>query len=238
MAAFSDTDQKGKKWEDYKRIKCPNGEIIDMEKLLDEQDWAKAALSKKVPYWGKFIGDMKFVYTFRVETQATDGLNIYVNPQFTFHLSPQQKVFVMAHEIMHCLLNHLRRSESSPYSSDPNKANIAADYECNDTLVDMEVTTEAIIDQTHGYFDKKYFNMPFEVIFDKISQHSPGSMASNPSQNMNQGSGQQGQGGGQQGQGQRSGQNNQNQKSKAQADAYKKGWEIAKKLHKAGKLNI
>ena len=30
-------DSKGKKWEDYDTILCPDGEIIDMQKLLEEQ---------------------------------------------------------------------------------------------------------------------------------------------------------------------------------------------------------
>ena len=245
MANLGDRDKKGKKWEDYKRIKCPNGEIIDMEKLLDEQEWAKAALFQKCPIWGKFINDLRFVYTFRVNTQATDGYNIFVNPQFTASLSPAQKVFVMAHEIMHCLLEHLRRSKIAPYNSDHDKANIAADYECNDTLVEMDVVKVGTIHDTKAYYDKKFINQPFETIWDHVSTNSGGSMKPNPGQNQNQQSGGQQQSG-QGGQGSQNGQGNQdsqgsgggNQKSKEQSAAYKRGWKIARALHKAGKLPV
>lgn len=231
MANYGDKDKKGKKWEDYKTIKCPDGEVIDMEKLLDEQEWAKAALLQKCPIWGKFIEDLHFVYTFRVNTQATDGAHLFVNPQFTYHLSPAEKVFVMAHEIMHCLLYHLRRSNMAPYNTNHDKCNIAADYECNDTLVEMGVVKQSTIESARGYYDEKFKNKGFEAIWDMMgNQSSRDSMKPNQSQNQNKS--QQGQGGGNSGGG--SGDKNNQKKS----DAYKRGWEIAKKLYEAGKLKV
>ena len=49
-----------------------------------------------------FINKLRTIYTFQVKTQATDGYNLFVNPQFTYNLDLTGKVFVMAHEIMHC----------------------------------------------------------------------------------------------------------------------------------------
>lgn len=240
MANLGERDKNGKKWEDYKRIKCPDGEIIDMEKLLNEQEWAKAAVFQKCPIWGKFINELRFVYTFRVRTQATDGYNLLVNPQFTSHLSPAQKVFVMAHEIMHCLLEHMRRGSIPPYSSDHNKANIAADYECNTTLVEMGVIKKSVVDETRGYYNKDYKEKSFEEIWTLMKDGNSGdSMQQNPSQNQNQQSGrqqQQGSGQQQQGSGQDSGGGQ--QKSPEQSAAYKRGWKIARALHKAGKLPV
>ena len=96
-----------KKWEDYDTIKCPDGQIIDMRQLLADQENAKVALIRIMPWLGGFIGRLRFVYTFRVQTQATDGYNLFVNPQFTYNLNLLQKTFVLAHEVMHCLLNHM-----------------------------------------------------------------------------------------------------------------------------------
>lgn len=44
-------DGNGKKWEDYDTIKCPDGQIIDMVKLIDEQYRAKAALVHIIPWF-------------------------------------------------------------------------------------------------------------------------------------------------------------------------------------------
>lgn len=229
---YKDTDKKGKKWTDYKRIKCPDGEIIDMEKLLDEQDWAASALTQKAPHWGKFVSELRFIYTFRVKTQATDGYNLFVNPQFTYHLSPVEKVFVMAHEVMHCLLNHLRRGEKYKGNIDWDTVNIAADYECNVTLTEMKVCKPETIADVKGYWDKKYKDMAFEQILDIMgSKKSGDSMQTNPQQNQNGQQQQQGNSSGQSGKG---GKND--KKNDPQSEAYRRGWEIAKKLHKAGKL--
>ena len=39
-----DRNSSGKKWEDMDTITCPDGQVIDMQKLLDDQQRAKAAL--------------------------------------------------------------------------------------------------------------------------------------------------------------------------------------------------
>lgn len=157
-----------KKWEDYDTIICPNGQEIDMQALLDDQERAKAALVHLCPFFGEFIGKLRPVYTFRIETQATDGKDILINPQFTTNLNFSQKVFVMAHEIMHCVLNHMRRAKDKGWSM--KKANVAADYECNITLAKEASNGLGIISmdtmkKTKAYVDKKYDGWGFEKIY-------------------------------------------------------------------------
>ena len=53
-----------KKWEDYDELVLPDGTKIDMVKLLDEQDRAKAALAHIEPFFAGMIGKVRFVYTF------------------------------------------------------------------------------------------------------------------------------------------------------------------------------
>ena len=209
-----DTDSHGKRWEDYDTIVCPDGQIIDMNKLLDEQQRAKAALVHILPFFGAFVNKLRNVYTFRVSTQETDGVNIFVNPQFTYNLDLTGKTFVMAHEIMHCVLNHLRRGKNH----DPEKSNIAADYECNIWLVDMGLVRAETIKKIGALVDKKYSGWGYEKIYD-----------SNPSQSGNQSM------------------NNQDQSSQAQgngggdqkySEEFKKGWAQAIEDYKNGKLKI
>lgn len=199
-----------KKWEDYDTIKCPDGQIIDMRQLLADQENAKVALIRIMPWLGGFIGRLRFVYTFRVQTQATDGYNLFVNPQFTYNLNLLQKTFVLAHEVMHCLLNHMRRSLGR--GDDPNKSNVAADYEANIALADISPFSVSMIKGMHALIDEKYRKMSYEEIYDKVS---------------NSGDSQQNQ------QGEKDAQKN----SQYSAD-YKEGWNQAMEDYKAGKISI
>ena len=156
---------EGKRWEDYDTIVCPDGQVIDMQKLLDDQNRAKAALLHLQPFFSAFIGKLRPVYTFRIQTQATDGVNLFINPQFTYNLDLTEKVFVMAHEIMHCILNHMRRGKGH----NPQRSNIAADYECNITLSDaqncMGLVKQSTIKKIGGYIDNKYNGWGYEKIY-------------------------------------------------------------------------
>lgn len=202
-----------KKWEDYDTLVLPDGTKIDMLKLLDEQDRAKAALAHIEPFFAGLIGKVRFVYTFHVDTQATDGYNIFVNPYFTSKLTLEQKVFVLAHEIMHNVLNHIRRGKALNHPMD--KSNIAADYEVNSQLEQMGITSESIMKATKALYDKKYDSMGYEAIY---NSNPSGPSSSDKNQNDqdkhskgDQSQNQQGSGSGnnQQGQNQQ-GQNQQN----------------------------
>lgn len=228
-----DEDANGKRWEDYETILCPDGTVIDMVKLIDEQYRAMAALNHLAPMFGGFISKLRFIYTFKVKTQATDGFNVFVNPQFTAGLDFTGKVFVMAHELMHCLLNHMRRGKGH----DEWKSNVAADYEVNDTLVDLGLFKEATIKKIGALVDMKYKGWGYEKIYDSNPSDGTKDDMSNAGEsgeaedNENQSQSQSGSGGsGSSG----SGKGQQTQYS----DAYKEGWAKAIADYEAGLLNI
>ena len=222
------TDGKGKRWEDYDTIVCPNGQVIDMVKLLDEQQRAKAALLHLFPFFSAFVSKLRVIYTFRVKTQATDGYNLFVNPQFTAGLDLTGKVFVMAHEIMHCVLNHMRRGRSH----DPEKSNIAADYEVNCWINDIGLIQASTIQKLGALYDKKYSGLGYETIYDMNPSGPSDSMdnsgqsnGAQQQQDKNQQSGEQSGGG--------SGKNDQNYSAE-----YKAGWNKAMEDYKNGKLKL
>ena len=218
-------DGKGKKWTDYDTILCPDGQVIDMQKLLDDQQRAKAALVHLQPFFGGFINKLHMVYTFKVKTQATDNFYLFVNPQFTYNLDLTAKVFVMAHEIMHCVLNHIRRGKGH----DPQRSNIAADYECNITLADeMDIVKIDTMKKIGAYVDPKYSGWGYEKIYADCSANAKDNM-----NNKDQSKDAQNQQGDQDQQG-GSGQNG-NQKQSAD---YIKGWNQAMEDYKKGKLKI
>lgn len=218
-----DSDRNGKKWEDYDTIECLDGEIIDMQKLLDEQQRAKAALVHLLPAFGDFVNRFRYIYTFRVSTQATDGKHIFVNPQFTSHLDLTEKTFVLAHEIMHNLLNHLRREKSGNY--DHERANEAQDYEINITLSDIELFKFETMKRIGALIDKKYSGWGWEKIYDDKSMprigNQSGSMCNNDDAKK-QGNNKSGQSG----------------QQKKYSEDYKKGWEQAIEDIRSGKIKI
>lgn len=223
-----DVDANGKRWEDYDTIVCPDGQIIDMAKLLDEQQRAKAALIHIMPFFNAFIGKLKHIYTFRIPTQAVDGVNLYINPQFTYNLDLTGKVFVMAHEIMHCVLNHLRRGAGH----DPRKSNIAADYECNITLADMGLIKIDTMSKLGALVDKKYSDWGYERIYndnpaggsnDDMNNQDKSRQAEKNQQTNNSGSG---------------GENSSDQTNQTYGEDYKKGWNQAMEDYKSGKLKL
>ena len=227
-------DRNGKKWEDYETIKCPNGQIIDMTKLLDEQQRAKAALVHIIPWFGGIINKLRVIYTFHVDTQATDGYNLFINPQFTYNLDLTGKVFVMAHELIHCLLNHMRRGKGH----DPERSNIAADYECNITLSDLDygLFKYSTIENMKAYIDKKYLKKGYEFIYNDISKKSDSNMnnsdeANKAEQNQDNKSNKQNN---------NSSNNNsaKNDKKQEYSEDYKKGWAQAIEDYKKGKIKI
>lgn len=161
----------GQRWEDVDFIELPDGEMIDMKKLIKDQRLAKAALNTRLPHIGILAEKLRFIYTFEVDTQATDGYNVFINPKFTNDLTIEGKMFVMAHELMHCLLNHVRRGKA--INAMNMKGNIAADYEVNQTLVDLGLVTEKFIKELGGYVDKKWSRKPFEQIFNQMEDPTP-----------------------------------------------------------------
>jgi len=51
---------------------------------------------------GKFIAQ----FTTSIPTAATDGAGLLFNPEWYFKMPVRQRVFVLAHEILHCVFNH------------------------------------------------------------------------------------------------------------------------------------
>ena len=67
----------------------------------------------------------------RLPTAATDGRRIYFNPDFLATLDAEQRLFVMAHEVCHCVAGHLSRQQNRQ----ARRWNLAVDHEVNWLLV-------------------------------------------------------------------------------------------------------
>lgn len=231
--SFGEKDKNGKKWEDYDTIVCPDGQIIDMNKLLDEQQRAKAALVHIIPFFNAFINKLKPIYTFQISTQAVDGKHLFINPQFTYNLDLTGKVFVMAHEIMHCVLNHLRRGREH----NPEKSNIAADYEVNVTLEEMGLVKSAVMQKIGALYNKKYSGWGYEKIYDSSPSMS-GNDSMDNSDEASQSQKNQDQNQNQEGGGSSNGSGVGDSPDQQYSDEYKAGWNKAMEDYMAGKIKL
>ena len=66
-------------------------------------------LKFRYPLFITTIEQLDFYEDYGIPTAATDGKGVYYNPKFMLNLTPQQQLFVLAHEVSHVALNHLNR---------------------------------------------------------------------------------------------------------------------------------
>ena len=93
----------------------------------------KLMLKKDVAFFATLIlqTPVYWVTADEVGTAATNGINLYVNPDFFLGLDPEERLFLILHEIMHNVYNHNTRRGFR----DANTWNEAADYVINDELI-------------------------------------------------------------------------------------------------------
>ena len=93
----------------------------------------KLMLKKDVAFFATLIlqTPVYWVTADEVGTAATNGINLYINPDFFLGLDPEERLFLILHEIMHNVYNHNTRRGFR----DPDTWNEAADYVINDELV-------------------------------------------------------------------------------------------------------
>lgn len=93
----------------------------------------KLMLKKDVAFFATLIlqTPVYWVTADEVDTAATNGINLYINPDFFLGLDPEERLFLILHEIMHNVYNHNTRRGFR----DPDTWNEAADYVINDELI-------------------------------------------------------------------------------------------------------
>lgn len=96
---------------------------------------AKAQLVMDQPFFASLLLGMPITEDEGVKTLATNGESIKYNPDFMASLTLPQTVFTLAHEVMHCVFQHMHRREGR----DHNKWNIAGDYVINDLLIKEQI---------------------------------------------------------------------------------------------------
>ena len=100
-------------------------------------------------------------FSYRVDTMATDGRYLLINPNFLMALSTEEGGFVYAHEALHPALGHLWRRGNR----DPHLWNVAADYVDNAMLVAAGLTPPKGV-----LYDPQYVGMTTEEVYAKLAK--------------------------------------------------------------------
>jgi predicted metal-dependent peptidase len=128
---------------------------------------ARSLLLKKQPFFGPLVFLMKQELTSdpRLATCATNGKTIFYNPDFISKLKIKEVSFVIAHELLHCIFDHLKREKGRDHTL----WNYACDYVVNYLLDKHKVGTKP----QGVLFDTKYRNYSAEEVYEDLKQMSP-----------------------------------------------------------------
>lgn len=99
-------------------------------------------------------------------TAATDGLRFYYNSRFIMMLKPKEVEFLVAHEVLHVVYDHIGRRNDR----NPQVWNIADDYAVNADLkrhkIGQFITTVPCL------YESKYDGKPAEEIYDDLMKNA------------------------------------------------------------------
>lgn len=123
-----------------------------MSKLTQRERMVKARVTMllKHPFFGSIATRLRLVEDKEIRTAATNGRDLIFNPDFTASLSDAQLVFLVGHEVGHCIFDHLTRRGDR----DPQLWNMAGDYVINDMLIRNAIGDR--ITQVPILWDNKY----------------------------------------------------------------------------------
>ena len=162
MATPKDTSSKLKNWQPDPDITEEQLEIM-REEVFDRIVVARVGLLLRHPFFGNMATRLRILAADDwLPTAAVDGRNLYFNTQFFNAMNNKEIEFVVAHEILHMVFDHLGRRDDR----NPMLYNIAADYIVNNTLVrDRIGTTPSIVD---CFQDFKYEGWTSEEVYDEL----------------------------------------------------------------------
>ncbi len=147
--------------EKTKTVTDPKIDAAAIEKLVT----ARIGLLLRAPFFGNLATRMKLKNADDwCATAATDGRNFYYNSAFIHGLPLKQLEFLMGHEVLHAVYEHMFRRDSR----DPKIWNIAADYCVNQDLVDQRLGEKI----PTALLDYKYKGMSAEEVYEDLLKNA------------------------------------------------------------------
>ena len=128
---------------------------------------ARIALLLKAPFFGNLATRLQLVNADDwCPTAATDGRKFYYNTTFVQMLPAKQLEFLVGHEVLHAVYDHIGRRGDR----DPKISNIAADFCVNADLIDQKVGER--INVVPMLYDPKYRGMSYEEVYDDLYKNA------------------------------------------------------------------
>ena len=162
MATAKDTASKLKNWQPDPNITPEQLDEMRVE-VLDRIIVARVGLLLRHPFFGNMATRLRILAADDwLPTAAVDGRNLYFNTQFFNAMDNKEIEFVIAHEILHMVFDHLgRRNDRNPMLY-----NIAADYIVNNLLVRDRIGEKPKI--VDCFQDFQYDGWTSEEVYDKL----------------------------------------------------------------------
>ena len=133
--------------------------------IIDKIITARVRMLLNAPFFGSLATRLKIIDgSDWVPTAATDGKHLYYNRDFFEKLDKSELEFVLAHEVMHCVYDHMSRRGGR----DPRLWNCAGDFVINLELVEHGIGR--LPDKVDCLYDKKYKGMSANEIYDLLKQ--------------------------------------------------------------------
>jgi predicted metal-dependent peptidase len=159
MTTATTTAQKDKSFVGIKTN--PETDRAVREKIVG----ARIALLLKAPFFGNLATRLKIENADDwCPTAATDGRKLYYNSEFLKKMPAKQLEFLIGHEVLHCVYDHMgRRGER-----DPQLWNIADDYCVNQDLLDQRIGEKIPV----GLYEPKYRGWSAEEVYDDLEKNA------------------------------------------------------------------
>ncbi len=164
--ATKDTASKLKNWQPDPNITPEALERMRVE-VYDRIVVARIGLLLRHPFFGNMATRLRILAADDwLPTAAVDGRNLYYNTQFFNAMSNKEIEFVIAHEILHCVYDHLGRRDWQGRDMQHRIYNIAADYIVNNLLVRDRIGQKPKI--VDCFQDFKYEGWSSEEVYEEI----------------------------------------------------------------------
>ena len=145
--------------------------MTDQEKCIEQLTRARISLLLQQPFWGTLatrliLKDATDDEGGWCKTAATDGRYFYYNRQFILKLTKAETIFLVAHEVEHCVYDHMSRRGSRK----PKMWNAAADYVINYELHENNIgkLPDPKTSGVQACFDAKYKGMFAEEVYELL----------------------------------------------------------------------
>lgn len=141
----------------------PKVDAAVREKLIT----ARIGLLLRAPFFGNLATRMQLINADDwCPTAATDGKRFYYNSEFVNKMPLKQVEFLVGHEVLHAVYDHMGRR----LSRDPKIWNIADDYCVNSDLIDQRIGEKITV--CGMLYDPKYKGMSAEEVYDDLIQNA------------------------------------------------------------------